>query len=108
MIDLEAVLRWLLLLGLLATSVGWWRAELHNARLAELGHGFHDVAMECIDTSLVRLNALELGWRDLIGALSVGGPRAVVEIDRSIPAGPSIVPTPPTEESYDRVGGGVR
>ena len=82
MIDVEALKRWLLLSGLLATSIGWWRAELHNARLAELGDGFYGLAKECIDTSATRLDALESRRRDLIDALSTGGLRAaVVELD---------------------------
>ena len=34
MIDVEALKRWLLLLGLLFTTVGWWRAEVlqHKGR----------------------------------------------------------------------------
>ena len=82
MIDVEALKRFLLLLGLLATSIGWWRAELHNARLAELGDGFYGLAKECIDTSATRLDELESRRRDLIDALSTGGPgAAVVELD---------------------------
>ena len=83
MIDVEALKRVLLLLGLLATSVGWWRAEVHNARLAELGDGFYGLARDCIDTSLSRLDDLESKQRELINALSAGGPRAaVVELDQ--------------------------
>ena len=83
MIDVEALKRFLLFLGLLATSIGWWRAELHNARLAELGDGFHGLARDCIDTSLSRLEGLESKQRELIDALSTGGPRAtVVELDQ--------------------------
>ena len=44
MIDVEALKRFLLLLGLLATSIGWWRAEVHNAQLAESAVGFRDLA----------------------------------------------------------------
>ena len=83
MIDVEALKRWLLLSGLLFTAVGWWRAEVHNARLAELGDGFHGLARDCIDTSLSRLDGIESKRRELIDALRVDGPGAVAEnIDR--------------------------
>ena len=83
MIDVEALKRWLLFSGLLFTAVGWWRAEMHNAQLAELGDGFHGLARDCIDTSLSRLDGIELKRRELIEALRVGGPEAVAEnIDR--------------------------
>ena len=83
MIDVEALKRFLLFLGLLATSIGWWRAELHNARLAELGDGFYGLARDCIDTSLSRLEGLASKRRELIDALSTGGPgAAVVELDQ--------------------------
>ena len=83
MIDVEVLKRWLLLSGLLFTTVGWWRAEVHNARLAESAVGFRDLAQTCIDTSLSRLGELESKQRELIDALSVGGSGAVAEnIDR--------------------------
>ncbi len=50
MIDVEALKRFLLLLGLLFTAVGWWRAEAHNARLADAATGFGELARTCIDT----------------------------------------------------------
>ena len=82
MIDVEALKRFLLL-GLLFTTVGWWRAEAHNARLAELGDGFYGLAKECIDTSATQLEGLESKRRELIDALSTGGLRAAVEeLDR--------------------------
>ena len=79
MIDVEALKRWLLLLGLLFTAVGWWRAEVHNARLAESAVGFRDLAQTCVDTSLSRLDDIESKRRELIDALSAGGPGAVAE-----------------------------
>ena len=83
MIDVEALKRFLLLSGLLATSIGWWRAEVHNAQLAELGDGFHGLARDCIDTSLSRIDDIESKRRELIDALRMGGPGAVTEnIDR--------------------------
>ena len=83
MIDVEALKRFLLLSGLLFTAVGWWRAEVHNAQLAESAVGFRDLAQTCVDTSLTRLYDLESKQRELIHALRVGGPGAVVEnIDR--------------------------
>ena len=83
MIDVEALKRFLLLSGLLFTAVGWWRAELHNARLAESAVGFRDLAQTCVDTSLTRLDGMESKRRELVDALRVGGPGAVVEnIDR--------------------------
>ncbi len=59
MIDVEALKRWLLLSGLLFTAVGWWRAEVHNAQLAESAVGFRDLAQTCVDTSLTRLDGIE-------------------------------------------------
>ena len=83
MIDIEVLKRWLLLSGLLFTTVGWWRAEVHNARLAESAVGFRDLAQTCVDTSFTRLDDLESKRRELVDALRVGGPGAVVEnIDR--------------------------
>ena len=83
MIDVEVLKRWLLLLGLLFTTVGWWRAEVHNAQLAESAVGFRDLAQTCVDTSLSRLDDIESKRRELIDALSVGGSGAVAEnIDR--------------------------
>ena len=83
MIDVEALKRWLLLSGLLFTAVGWWRAEVHNAQLAESAVGFRDLAQTCVDTSLSRLDGIESKRRELIDALSAGGPGAVAEnIDR--------------------------
>ncbi len=83
MIDVEALKRWLLLSGLLFTAVGWWRAEVHNAQLAESAVGFRDLAQTCVDTSLSRLDGIESKRRELIDALRVGGSGAVAEnIDR--------------------------
>ena len=84
MIDVEALKRFLLLSGLLFTAVGWWRAEVHNARLADVATGFGELAQTCVDTSLTRLDDLESRRRDLIDALSTGGPRAAVveELDQ--------------------------
>ena len=79
MIDVEALKRWLLLLGLLFTSVGWWRAEVHNAQLAESAVGFRDLAQTCVDTSLTRLDGMESKQHELIDALRVGGAEAVAE-----------------------------
>ena len=79
MIDVEALKRWLLLLGLLFTAVGWWRAEVHNAQLAESAVGFRDLAQTCVDTSLTRLDGIESKRRELIDALREGGPGAVAE-----------------------------
>ena len=79
MIDVEALKRFLLLSGLLATSIGWWRAELHNARLAESAVGFRDLAQTCVDISFTRLDDIESKRRDLIDALSVGSSGAVAE-----------------------------
>ena len=81
MIDVEALKRFLLLLGLLATSIGWWRAEVHNARLADVATGFGELAQTCVDTSLTRLDDLESKRRELVDALSAGGPRSVVEAE---------------------------
>ena len=81
MIDVEALKRWLLLSGLLFTAVGWWRAEVHNVQLAESAVGFRDLAQTCVDTSFTRLDDLESKRRELIDALSVGGPRSVVEAE---------------------------
>ena len=81
MIDVEALKRWLLLSGLLFTTVGWWRAEVHNVQLAESAVGFRDLAQTCVDTSFTRLDDLESKRRELIDALSVGGPRSVVEAE---------------------------
>ena len=79
MIDVEALKRFLLLSGLLFTSVGWWRAEVHNAQLAESAVGFRDLAQTCVDTSLTRLDDIESKRRELIDALRVGGSEAVAE-----------------------------
>ena len=81
MIDVEALKRFLLLSGLLFTAVGWWRAEVHNARLAESAVGFRDLAQTCVDTSFTRLDDLESKRRELVDALSAGGPRSVVEAE---------------------------
>ena len=83
MIDVEALKRWLLLSGLLFTAVGWWRAEVHNAQLAESAVGFRDLAQTCVDTSLTQIDDLESKQRELIDAMRVGGSGAVAEnIDR--------------------------
>ena len=83
MIDVEALKRWLLLSGLLFTAVGWWRAEVTGAQLAESAVGFRDLAQTCVDTSLTRLDGIESKQRELIDALRMGGSRAVAEnIDR--------------------------
>ena len=83
MIDIEALKRFLLLSGLLFTAVGWWRAEVTGAQLAESAVGFRDLAQTCVDTSLTRLDGIESKQHELIDALRVGGSRAVAEnIDR--------------------------
>ena len=83
MIDVEALKRFLLLSGLLFTAIGWWRAEVHYAQLAESAVGFRDLAQTCVDTSLTRLDGIESKRRELIDALSEGGSGAVAEnIDR--------------------------
>lgn len=72
----------LYLLASLVFVVGWWRAEVHNSRLAQNSSDLTRMVVACFDTSFTKLNGLETRSREVAEALFVGGPRALVEDNR--------------------------
>ena len=82
MFDLEKLVRLFFLFWLLFTTAAWWRAEVHNMRLAESAMGFQQLAQTCVDTTFVRLQGLESRQREATEILLLEGPRALVEETR--------------------------